>query len=400
LDFDDTPQEAAVRKEIRAWLQDNAPGKGSTDYCRRSELDRLALAKAFQAKLFDAGLAGLAWPEEYGGRGGSAIEQMIFEQELAGFDAPWGVFFVIGIGMAGPTIIAHGSPAQKERFLRPTLRGDVIWCQLFSEPGAGSDLAGLRTSAVRDGDEFVISGQKIWTSGGHYSDWGILIARTDFEAPKHRGLTYFLCDMSLPGIELRPIKQINGDAHFNETFFDDVRIPADMVLGEVGGGWAVAMTTLSNERTAIGGGGANGVGFADLHALARRVGRSSDAVVRQELAAAFTRGQVSRFLGYRAQTALSRGEPLGPESSILKLFHGLDLARTTNLALELLGPAGTVWDGDDASWFHEWATAPSMRIAGGTDEIQRNVLAERVLGLPAEPRPDKAVPFNTIPVGI
>jgi alkylation response protein AidB-like acyl-CoA dehydrogenase len=400
LNFDDTPEEAAVREEIRTWLQANAPIKGSTDFSQRSELERLELAKAFQAKLFDAGWAGLAWPEEHGGRGATAIEQMIFEQELAGFDAPWGVFFVIGIGMAGPTIIAHGTAAQKERFLRPTLRGDLIWCQLFSEPAAGSDLAGLRTSAVRDGDEFVLNGQKIWTSGGHYSDWGILVARTDFEAPKHRGLTYFLCDMSLPGIELRPIKQINGDAHFNETFFDDVRIPADMVLGEVGGGWGVAMTTLSNERTAIGGGGASRSSFAELHDLARRMGRCSDAVVRQELAGAFTRHQVSRFLGYRIQTALSRGEAPGPESSILKLFHGLDLARTTNFALELLGPAGSLSVSDDESWFHEWATAPSMRIAGGTDEIQRNVLAERVLGLPSEPRADKGVPFNTVPVGI
>ena len=400
MNFDDTPEEAAVRKEIRTWLQANAPIKGSTDFSQRSELERLELAKAFQARLFDAGWAGLAWPEEHGGRGATALEQMIFEQELAGFDAPWGVFFVIGIGMAGPTIIAHGSAAQQERFLRPTLRGDLIWCQLFSEPAAGSDLAGLRTSAVRDGDEFVLNGQKIWTSGGHYSDWGILVARTDFEAPKHRGLTYFLCDMSLPGIELRPIKQINGDAHFNETFFDDVRIPADMVLGEVGAGWGVAMTTLSNERTAIGGGGASGSSFADLHDLATRMGRCGDPLVRQELAGAFTRRQVSRFLGYRIQTALSRGEAPGPESSILKLFHGLDLARTTNLALELLGPAGALAVGDDDSWFHEWATAPSMRIAGGTDEIQRNVLAERVLGLPSEPRADKGVPFNTVPIGI
>lgn len=403
MEFEDTPEEAAFRAEVREWLEANAPRRGTTDFHLRPEAERKELAQEWQAKLFDAGWAGLSWPKEYGGRGATAIQQFIFNQELAGFDAPWGMFFIIGIGMAGPTIIGHGTEQQKERFLSATLRGDIIWCQLFSEPSAGSDLAGLRTTALRDGDEFVVNGQKVWTSGGHYSDWGILVARTNWDVPKHRGITYFLLDMATPGIELRPIKQINGEAHFNETFLTDVRIPADCVLGDVDQGWGVAMTTLANERTAIGAGTERpSTSFDDLVALSRATGRSSDPIVRQGLAAAFTRSRIQRYLGYRVQTALSQGTPLGAESSVMKLAHALDLAATTNLALQLQGAAGALWEEDAPAggvWQHAWTSAPSIRIAGGTDEVQRNVLGERVLGLPAEPRPDKTAPFREVPAG-
>ena len=400
MEFQDTPEEAAFRAEARRWLEANAPRRGTTDYHLRSEPERKALAQAWQAKLYDAGWAGLSWPKEYGGRGASAIEQYIFDQELAQFDAPWGMFFIIGIGMAGPTIIAHGDDVQKERFLGPTIRGEIIWCQLFSEPGAGSDLAGLRTTAVRDGDEWVVNGQKVWTSGGHYSDWGILVARTNWDVPKHRGITYFLLDMSTPGIELRPIRQINGESHFNETFLTDVRIPAECVLGEVDLGWGVATTTLANERTAIGAGAHRaGTSIDDLVAMTRAKGRHGDPMVRQGLAEAFIRNRILRYLGYRVQTALSQGLPLGPESSVMKLSYAADLAQTTNLALSIMGPAATLWSDTDSLWQHAWASAPSIRIAGGTDEVQRNVLGERVLGLPSEPRPDKTVPFREVPSG-
>lgn len=404
MNFDDTSEEIAFRSEVRSWLEANAPKRGTTDYHLLPEGEAKVLAQEFQRQLFDAGWAGISWPKEYGGRGASAMEQMIFNQELADFDAPWGMFFIIGIGMAGPTIITHGTDEQKRRFLTPMLKGEEIWCQLFSEPAAGSDLAGLRTTAVRDGDEWVVNGQKVWTSGAQYSDWGILLARTDADAAKHRGITYFVLDMRTPGIELRPIKQINGESHFNETFLSDVRIPADGVLGEVNLGWGVAMTTLSNERTAIGGGTDRpGTSTEDLIALARMRGLATDHVVRQELASAYTRSRIQRYLGYRVQTALSQGLPLGPESSVMKLSHATDLKLTTNLALRLQGPSGTLLDSsapDDGVWQHSWASAPSIRIAGGSDEVQRNILGERVLGLPAEPRPDKGIPFRDIPTAV
>src|SRR3954454_20489492 len=261
--------------------------------------------RAWQHTLYEGGWGAITWPTEYGGRGDTAWHQAIFNQEAAAFDVSAGAFSV-GIGMCGPTIIAHGTDAQKERFLPPLLRGEEVWCQLFSEPGAGSDLAGLSSRAVRDGDEWIVNGQKVWTSGAIGSDLGILLARTDPDQPKHRGITYFLCDMDDSGFDIRPIKQINGQAHFNEVFMTDVRVPHDRVLGGPNAGWGVAMTTLANERLLIGE-GQNGLRFDDLLALATKEERLEDPVIRQGLASAYTRYELLRYLSMRLRTAASKG---------------------------------------------------------------------------------------------
>jgi len=402
MDFDDTPGEAAMRAEARRWLSGHAeplgPDGGAAG--RRREVDEQAhvrACKAWQRTLSEGGWAGITWPKEYGGRGSSAIEAAIFNQECARFDVSTGIFSV-GIGMVGPTLIAHGTREQKARYLDPLLRGEEVWCQLFSEPGAGSDLAGLATRAEADGDEWVVNGQKVWNSGAHYSDFGILLARTDPSVPKHRGITFFIVDMRTPGIEVRPLRQITGAAHFNEVFLTDVRIPAENVVGEVGAGWGPALTTLANERTLIGG-GAGGVRFDDLCALARETGGAGTAVHRQELAAAYTRWELLRFLGYRIQTALSQGRQPGPESSVLKLLFSQHLARTADLALAMTGTAGSLTGADEtgsALWHTYFLNQWASRIGGGTDQIQRNIIAERVLGLPGEPRVDKSIPFNEL----
>jgi alkylation response protein AidB-like acyl-CoA dehydrogenase len=407
MDFDDTPEEAAFRAEARAWLQANARSRSDdADFSRHyhtavvddsAEAAHVQRCKQWQRKLYDGGWAGITWPKPYGGRGASPMEAMIFNQEQAAFDVSTGVFSV-GIGMAGPTIIAHGTDAQKERWLDPMLRGERIWCQLFSEPGAGSDLAGLSTRAVRDGDEWVVTGQKVWTSGAHFSDLGILLARTDPEARKHEGITYFVLDMTSPGIEVRPLRQITGRAHFNEVFLTEVRIPAENVLGDVNGGWRVALTTLANERSLIGGGG--GMVFGDLLRLAHELARD-DATSRQALADAFIRFEVLRYLGYRVQTAISQGRMPGPESSVLKLAYSRHVARTGDLALALEAARGMllVDAPHHGFWQQQFLNQWSIRIGGGTDEVQRNVIGERVLGLPREPRPDKEVAFRELAAG-
>ncbi len=405
MDFDDTPEEAAYRAEARAWLEQHAKlrtddtrqGGGMSDAYSEEEARHVKESKEWQATLADHGWAGITWPAEYGGRGGTSLQQRAFLQEQAKFDVPAGVF-AQGIGMAGPTIIAHGSEWQKERFLRPMLRGDEVWCQLFSEPGAGSDLAGLQTKAVRDGDEFVVNGQKVWTSSAHYSDWGILLARTDPDVPKHRGITYFLLDMRTPGIEIRPIKQITGTAHFNEVFLTDVRIPVENVVGEVNNGWAATMTTLTNERTLIAGGG--GDTFGELLRFARRFDRTGDPVVRQELAATYIALEVQKYLGWRSQTALSQGRAPGPESSVAKLGYSAIQERLGDIGPAIAGPYGTLMPTDDddvESWNQRLLNQWSSRIGGGTDQVQRNIIGERVLGLPGDIRVDKNVPFNELP---
>ena len=405
MDFDDDPQEAAFRAEVRAFLAEHAspagtgPTRNAMSHHAGSEEERQHVkeAQAWQATLYDHGWAGITWPKEYGGRGGTIVEQMIFNQELAGFDVP-GSVFAQGIGMAGPTLIHHGTPEQKQRFLGPMLRGDELWCQLFSEPGAGSDLAALATRAVRDGDEYVVNGQKVWTSSAHYSDWGILLARTDIDVPKHRGITYFLVDMRTPGIDIRPLRQITGTAHFNEVFLTDVRIPAANVVGELNRGWHVTMTTLTNERTLIGGGASDPM--PGLLRLADRFGRRADPLVRAELTDAYLRHQLIKFLGWRVQSAISRGQAPGPESSVLKLAHTSALARMCDLTLALEGPSGTLLTEDDPE-VHAFGMGFLMqfasRIGGGTDEVQRNIVAERVLGMPGDVRVDKDVPFRDLP---
>jgi alkylation response protein AidB-like acyl-CoA dehydrogenase len=355
-----------------------------------------ASGRVGQRTLFEGGWAGITWPKEYGGRGASPIEAIIFAQEQARFDVPTSVF-AQGIGMAGPTIMAHGTDTQKERFLEAMLRGDEVWCQLFSEPGAGSDLASLATSAVRDGDEFVVNGQKVWTSSAHFSDWGILLARTDADLPKHRGITYFLVDMTTPGIDVRPLRQATGASHFNEVFLTDVRIPADNVVGPVNGGWGVTMTTLTNERTLIGSGAGVGDAFGDIVRLAGEFGRTDDLIVRQELAATYIRLQLLKYLGWRIQTAISRNQQPGPESSVLKLGLTRHLTLTGDLVMSLQGPQANLLDYSDASsgpWGLQFLGQWSSKLGGGTEQVQRNIIAERVLGLPRDTPVDKDIPFR------
>jgi alkylation response protein AidB-like acyl-CoA dehydrogenase len=401
VDFDESPEEAAFRAEARAWLEEAAhteAARGLRGATPSLASGWIARAKRWQAHLADEGWACIAWPRACGGRGGTVAEAAIFAEEAARLGLSANAF-AVGISMAGPTIIAHGTEEQRRRYLPPMRRGDEVWCQLFSEPGAGSDLAGLSTRAVRDGDEWVVNGQKVWTSGAHDSDLGILLARSDPDQPKHRGITYFLVDMHSPGIEVRPLKQMTGASHFNEVFLTDVRIPHDGVLGEANGGWAVAMTTLANERTMMGG-GSSGPVVADLIELARACGADRDPTVRQGLAASWSRAQIMRYLGYRSRTRAAHGLPPGPEASVRKLFAAWNLKRNGELALAVQGAAGMLLDGDapaGGSWQRSFLGAPSIRIAGGSDEIQRNVMGERVLGLPAEPRVDKDRPFRELP---
>jgi alkylation response protein AidB-like acyl-CoA dehydrogenase len=404
MDFDESAEEAAFRAEAHAWLSAHATLKdphtskpmsmGEAD--PEAEREHVRQSKAWQRTLFDGGWAGITWPKEYGGRGATPMEAIIFGQEQARFDVPTSVF-AQGIGMAGPTIMAHGTDAQKERFLETMLRGDEVWCQLFSEPGAGSDLASLATSAVRDGDEFVVNGQKVWTSSAQFSDWGILLARTDVDVPKHRGITYFLVDMTTPGIDVRPLRQATGASHFNEVFLTDVRIPADNVVGPVNGGWGVTMTTLTNERTLIGSGVGVGDAFGDIVRLARQYGRSDDPLTRQDLAATYIRLQLLKYLGWRIQTAISRHQQPGPESSVLKLGLSHHLSLTGDLVMELQGPRATLLDYADADsgpWGLQFLSQWASKLGGGTEQIQRNIIAERVLAMPRDTPVDKDIPFR------
>ena len=406
MDFDDTLEEAAFRAECRSWLDDNASLRtsGSAEVWRtlrpRTTDDdeaAMAMAKKWQICKAAAGYAGIRWPVRFGGRALSAHLAAVFKTEEARYDVPANSFQV-GVDMVGPTLIAHGTEVQQLQHLDAIRRGEQVWCQLFSEPGAGSDLAGLSTSAVRDGDEFVVNGQKVWTSGAHSSDWGILLVRTDLDAPKHRGISYLLVDMTTPGIDVRPIRQIDGAVHFNEVFFTDVRVPVANVVGEVNGGWAVTMTTLVAERSAIGGGGMVQIG--EIINLARVMGVTEDPVIRQELARIYSYFEITRFLGYRVQTALSHGTEPGPESSVMKLHISRQYARSSDLFEQMLGAAGMLWR-DDApldGFFQDLFLAQwAPRIGGGTDQVQRNIVGERVLGLPAEPRLDKTAPFRSLP---
>src|SRR6204780_1655290 len=404
MDFDESAEDAAYRAEAHAWLSAHAtlkdPDKstpmsmGESD--PEAEREHVRQSKAWQRTLYDGGWAGITWPKEYGGRGGTPMEAIIFGQEQARFDVPTSVF-AQGIGMAGPTIMGHGTDAQKERFLETMLRGEEGWCQLFSEPGAGSDLASLATSAVRDGDEFVVNGQKVWTSSAHFSDWGILLARTDVDVPKHRGITYFLVDMKTPGIDVRPLRQATGASHFNEVFLTDVRIPVDNVVGPVNGGWGVTMTTLTNERTLIGSGAGVGDAFGDIVRLAREYGRSDDPIIRQDLAALYIRLQLLKYLGWRIQTAISRNQQPGPESSVLKLGLSRHLSLTGDLVMSLQGAQATLLDYTDAQsgpWGLQFLSQWASKLGGGTEQIQRNIISERVLGMPRATPVEKDIPFR------
>jgi alkylation response protein AidB-like acyl-CoA dehydrogenase len=412
MDFNDTPEEAKFRAEARAWLDANAkhlaPGERREGAMggegRKGLLER---ARAWQRTKADAGWACITWPVEYGGRGATAIQNVIWGQEESRYRVPPNMFS-IGLGMLAPTIMAHGTPEQKQRYLKPMLRSDEIWCQLFSEPAAGSDLAGLRTSAVRDGSDWILNGQKIWTSGAHYCKWGMIVTRTDPAAKKHAGITYFIVDMQAPGVEIRPIRQINGASDFNEVFFTNVRIPDTFRVGAVNDGWRCALTTLMNERATIGSGGGFGLGIHELLQLARETdwnGRPAleDPSVRQRIAEFYIGLKGLEYTSYRTLTALSRGQTPGPENAIGKMVGAPLRQRLSSFAIELQGAAGGTLDEDStpfgAGFQLGWLSAPGLRIAGGTDEILHNIVAERVLGLPGEPRVDKDMAFQDVPTG-
>jgi alkylation response protein AidB-like acyl-CoA dehydrogenase len=406
MDFNDTQEEAQFRSEVRSWLEANArprdPMRSRAGRVEKSEAERLVQAKAWQAKKAEAGYAAITWPKELGGLGGTPIQSVIYSQEEANFDVPRG-FFEIGLGMCIPTLLAWATEEQKERFTKPALYGEEVWCQLFSEPAAGSDVAGLRTRCERDGDDWVINGQKVWTSGAHYCDYGIIVTRSDPNVPKHKGLTFFFLDMKSPGIEVRPIKQISGDANFNEVFFTDVRVPDSQRLGAVGEGWKVALTTLMNERLAIGQGA--GVDYEELLQLARKTELETgpaikDASVREKLADWYVQTQGLKYTKFRTLTALSKGQTPGPESSIGKIVSGPKMQDLASFAMDLQGQGGVMQSLEDselnAAFQNQWIGGAGYRIAGGTDEILRNIVSEQVLGLPQDVRVDKTVPFNEL----
>ena len=407
MDFSDTKEEAEYRATACAWLGETAELKrpGSTFKAKYGADDLVPLAKEWQAKKFAAGYAGITLPRNYGGQGGTQLQQVIYNQEEAKFVTPRGVY-EIGLGMCIPTILAYATEEQKTRYAVPALEGKEIWCQLFSEPSAGSDLAGLRTRCIRDGDDWIINGHKIWTSGAHFSDFGVIVVRSDTNAPKHKGLTYFFLDMKSPGIEVRRIKQVSGVSNFNEVFFNNVRVPDAQRLSDVGNGWRVSITTLMNERLA--GGERPAPGFDEIFALARDLDLEDEpaianANVREKLAAWYVRQQGLKLTRYRTITALSRGDEPGPEASITKVVGGKTHQEIANFGMELMDMASIMLD-DEAmpmrALFQEaLLSSPGGRIAGGSDEILRNIIAERVLGLPADIRVDKDVPFNQLPTG-
>jgi alkylation response protein AidB-like acyl-CoA dehydrogenase len=410
MNFDDTPQEAAFRAEAREWIDANAPKefeaeltKSSLGRIKLQNADIVEVAKAWQKKKSDGGWSCLHWPREYGGRGATPVERVIWHQEE-------GVYFKltspfqIGEGMCGPTVMAYGSEADKRRYLPKIASGEEIWCQLFSEPAGGSDVAGLRTRAERDGDHWVINGQKIWTSGAHYSEYGILITRTDPNVPKHKGLTMFFINMKSPGVEVKPIKQANGMREFNEVFFTDLRIPDSQRLGAVGDGWNVSLTTLMNERLTIA--SRLATGFPELFEFCCNLRTEDglaidDRATRSKLASWAVKNSGLKYTSYRAISAISRGERPGPENSIGKLVAGSMLQDIAMYAMDMQGASGVLSDpatAEEAGKFQAMMmSSPSTRIAGGTDEILRNIIAERVLGLPGDIRVDKDVPFNKIP---
>ena len=369
-------------------------------------LTPLEQAKLWQKRKYDDGWACLGWAPEFGGRGASPIEEVIWRQEETRYELPTN-FFLIGQGMIGPTLMAWATADDKARYLPPLASGEEVWCQLFSEPAGGSDLAALRTRAEPDGDDWIINGQKIWTSGAHYADYGVIVVRTDPTLPKHKGLSYFYIDMRAPGVEIKPIKQLTGDADFNEVYFTDVRVSDGQRLGEVGQGWQVALTTLMNERAAIGG----GIGKMDVDlavAIAQDVeldGQPAidNAAVRTRIADWYVQEAGLKYTGYRSLTALSRGALPGPENSIGKLVGAPKMQAMASFLMDLLGASGAISDETLAVKAgiiqRSYMGAPGMRIAGGTDEIMANIIAERVLGLPQEPRLDKGIPFTDVPTG-
>ena len=411
MDFEDSPEEAKFRAEVRSWLDANAKKRVrreiSADDMENGAANEMAASKAWQKTKAQAGYARITWPKGMGGIGGTPMQSIIFSQEEAKYDVAGGGPFGIGLGMCIPTLMTYGSEEAKKRYVWPAVQGDEIWCQLFSEPAGGSDVANLRTRAEKHGDTWTINGSKIWTTGAQFSDYGIILTRTDPNVPKHKGLTMFYLSMKSPGVDIRPIKQASGGSGFNEIFFTDVKIPDSQRLGEVGNGWTVALTTLMHERLAVGGGQGGGLDVPQLLQLARTLELEDgpaikNAAVREKIADWYVRSAGLKYTTLRTMTALSRGQQPGPEASIAKVVVASKLQDLSAFAMELEGEAGAL-AGNDApmqGMFQQgWLSAPGLRIAGGTDEILRNIIAERVLGLPGDVRVDKDVPFNKVPSG-
>ena len=377
MDFDLSPEEKQFRDQVRAWLKANKPAEDGDGDMKSFIANR----RAWQRKLYDAGYVGLTWPKEYGGSGRSFMDQLILNDEMILAHAPEPIN-VIGLGMGGPVVIAHGTEEQKKRYLPPLLSGEEIWCQGFSEPNAGSDLSGLQTRAEDKGDHYVVNGQKVWTTLAHVARWCMLVARERKEANPRDGLTYLLVDMESPGIEVRPLVQITGDAEFNEIFFKDVVVPKSQILGEAGNGWAVAMTTLLHERGTLGLALATRaqITASQLADRARKLGRGSDPLVRQKIAQHTIEARALQLNGYRAVTAVKRNGIPGPEGSILKLMWSELNQRMTETAMDVGGAGSQVGDAD--GWKYQFLRARANTIEAGTSEVLRNILAERVLGLP------------------
>jgi len=408
MNFDDTPQEAAFREEARAFLSANATLKTSmTPHMELSE-QYYASARVWQKLKADNGWACIAYPAEFGGRGATPMEQLIWDHEEHQYDVPIEPY-VIGLGMCGPTIMTWASKEIKDARLERLISGEDIWCQMFSETGAGSDLANLRTRCEKDGDDWIINGQKIWTSGAQYCDWGILVTRSDPTVPKHKGLTFFIVDMKSPGIDIQPIKQMSGSYHFNEVNFTDVRIPDSQRLGAVGDGWRVSMTTLMNERLA--GSETVGCDVPDILQLTARteingVVALQNASVRSKIANWYCEMSGLRNTRLRVMSALSTAQTPGPEFSITKVVMANKMQHISSFGIDLLDMGGIVIseegndEMDSSRLQSSFMEAPGMRIAGGTDEILRNIIAERVLGLPQDVRVDKNIPFNEVEQGL
>ena len=407
MDFKDTPQEAEFRAKCRAWLEANAELKTKkTNSIKNMNVGNKSLLEAaseWQKKKYDSGWAMIHWPKEFGGIGATPIERIIWAQEESKFNVPKGIY-EIGLGMAGPVLMEYATEDQKERYLPPMAEGKEIWCQLFSEPSAGSDVAGLRSKAVQDGENWIVNGQKVWTSGAHFSDYGILVVRHDPSLAKHKGLTFFFVDMKSPGIEVKPIKQLTGGSSFNEVYFNDVVIPDSQRLGEIGDGWKVAITTLMNERLAVG--DADGVDANEAFELAKKHDKDGEQLidnnaVRESIADWYCEASGLKNTKLRTMSALSRGDTPGPEASITKIVSANKLQAIGNFGMDSSDMSGMLMEeeSDFIKFQMAWMGAAGLRIAGGTDEILKNIIAERVLGLPQEARADKGLAFKDIPSG-
>ncbi len=395
MDLDDTPEQAEYRQRVREWLDEHkaqAPPLGTTRGTPEEDAAQLAARRTWQGRLAEGGLAGVTWPKEFGGQGLGPIEAVTVNQEIAAANVP-GILDVIGIGMLGPTIIAHGTEEQKTRYLGPMLHGDEVWCQMFSEPAAGSDLAGIQSRCVQQDDgTWILNGQKVWTTNAQFASFGLLLARTDPGVTKHKGLTMFIVPMDAEGVTVRGLRQISGEAEFNEVFFDDVRLDADASVGPINGGWGTALTTLMFERLTIGSGsGYRESDFADTIAADAYARRDPD--VRQRLGRLAADLISIRFTSYRTLTMLQKGQIPGPESGLAKITIVNSAISAGDLIADVVGPDALA---QDSRFAYMISFLPGLKSAGGTDEILRNTVGERVLGLPPEPRLDKGLPFNEL----